>query len=122
MIQESGLSSDTDRLEIRGYAAEEVGFARRGRDGEDLIIRLPDADDEITVVRGLLSFASVRIEEVHFRRYRRDPDHGSGSIEGRLDSLRPAPPKMDDILLGFPRGRPSGGAGRRRPVCSAAQG
>ena len=62
VIRESG--SDTDRIEIAGYSAEEVSFERQGRDGVDLIIRLADEGDSITVVNGLASFASSKVEQI----------------------------------------------------------
>ena len=40
-------------IEISGYTASEVTFARRGIDGPDLIIRLAGAGDEIVVINAL---------------------------------------------------------------------
>ncbi|WP_299288283.1 tandem-95 repeat protein [uncultured Tateyamaria sp.] len=46
-------------LQIAGYAAEDVTFTRRGIDGPDLIIRLTDLGDEITIVDGLVDGATA---------------------------------------------------------------
>ncbi len=53
-----------DRIEISGYALDEVSFARRGRDAPDLIIRFAGTDDSITVINGLLPGSADRIEEI----------------------------------------------------------
>ncbi len=53
-----------DRIEISGYARSEVSFSRRGRDGQDLIIRLGLAGEFITVINGLSNSAIDRIENI----------------------------------------------------------
>ncbi|MCB1491629.1 MAG: tandem-95 repeat protein, partial [Rhodobiaceae bacterium] len=62
VIREAG--SGLDRIEISGYAANEISFARQGRDGIDLIIRLADTTDSITVVNGLSGSSSGKVEEI----------------------------------------------------------
>ncbi|CAN7688252.1 tandem-95 repeat protein [Mesorhizobium sp. LjRoot246] len=61
IVREAG--SGTDTIEISGYAANEISFTRRGRDGQDLIIRL-GASEAITVVNGLSDGYADAIERV----------------------------------------------------------
>ncbi|EFL88196.1 tandem-95 repeat protein [Ahrensia sp. R2A130] len=56
-------SGSTDRLEIAGYALSELTFASRGLEGSELIIRLAQFDDEITIIGGLSNGAN-RIEQI----------------------------------------------------------
>ena len=56
--------SGTDLLEITGYARSELVFDRRGADGMDLIIRLTEQDDEITIIGGLDGSTSNSIESI----------------------------------------------------------
>lgn len=51
VIEDAGGSQGV--LEIYGYARSDVSFTRRGVDGSDLIIRLADRGDEITLINGL---------------------------------------------------------------------
>ncbi|MEL6424423.1 MAG: tandem-95 repeat protein, partial [Pseudomonadota bacterium] len=66
VISDTGGSAD--RIEISGYAVEEVVFERRGYDGTDLVIRLDDLGDEIVVRNAFsnsrYSSAQGRIEEI----------------------------------------------------------
>ncbi len=61
-IRDSG--SGTDLLEISGYTQSEVTFDRRGIEGKDLVIRLADEGDEITIIGGLDGSAADRIETI----------------------------------------------------------
>jgi Ca2+-binding RTX toxin-like protein len=58
-IIRDGGDSAADRLEISGYARDEVTFTRRGADGGDLIIRFAAWGDEIIILGGLDMGADV---------------------------------------------------------------
>ena len=62
IIRDSG--SGVDQLVISGYARSEVIFDRRGIDGEDLVIRLSESSDEITIIGGLGTNETDRVETI----------------------------------------------------------
>ena len=64
----SDSSGALDRLEISGYAADEITFQRTGLDGKDLVIRFADAGDQIVISNsfptGYSSSATGQVEEI----------------------------------------------------------
>ncbi|AVX03475.1 iron-regulated protein FrpA [Maritalea myrionectae] len=58
-LRDAGDGVDT--VEIVGFSLSELEFARRGRDGSDLIIRTNNSD-EITIINGLLADSPDTIE------------------------------------------------------------
>ncbi|MCV0425006.1 MAG: tandem-95 repeat protein, partial [Roseibium sp.] len=62
-IQDGGRDA-ADSLEITGYAESELTFDRRGYDGLDLVIRLADTGDEITILNGLDQGSDDQIESI----------------------------------------------------------
>ena len=64
----SDTGGGADRIEITGYAIEEVVFERRGFDSTDLVIRLAELGDEIVVrnafTNSIYSSPAGRIEQI----------------------------------------------------------
>ncbi len=95
-IREDGALSGVDRIEIHGYASDEIVFARRGREEPDLLIRLGDNGDQITVINGLAAVSVDTIEEVWIA----DSGATLSLPDIRAQLVLGAPSDGDDTLIG----------------------
>ena len=62
LIRDAGDGFDV--IEIAGFGANELSYSQRGRNGDDLIIRLGEDGDSITIINGLRNATSDTIEQL----------------------------------------------------------
>ncbi len=85
-----------DRIEVNGYTLADTSFERRGREGEDLILRLGINGDSITIINGLARRTADQIEEITFS----DTGETLSLAEMRAALVIGDPSDNDDQIIG----------------------